>query len=46
MDKQGNSGFSLEKVALETKQTVSLFAEKQDFEELAVNFVLYQGSKN
>lgn len=45
MDKQGNSGFSLEKVALETKQTVSLFAEKQDFEELAVNFVLYQGSK-
>lgn len=45
MDKQGNSGFSLGKLALQTKDTVSLFEDIQDFEALASNFVLYQGNK-
>ena len=38
MDKQGNSGFSLGKVSLETKDTFSLFAEIQNFETLAKDF--------
>jgi chromosome partitioning protein len=46
MDKQGNSGFSLGKIALEIKDTVSLFAEIQDFDVLASGFVLYQGNRS
>ncbi|WP_334069981.1 ParA family protein [Acinetobacter colistiniresistens] len=46
MDKQGNSGFSLGKVSLGTKDTFSLFAEIQNFETLAKDFVLFKGNKS
>ncbi|XXO72109.1 ParA family protein (plasmid) [Acinetobacter baumannii] len=46
MDKQGNSGFSLSKVAVEIKDTHSLFADIQNFETLDKYFVLFKGNKS
>ncbi len=46
MDKQGNSGFSLSKVAVDTLDTLCLFTEIQNFEALAKDFVLFKGNKS
>ncbi|MDR8278895.1 ParA family protein, partial [Acinetobacter baumannii] len=42
----GNSGFSLSKVAVEIKDTHSLFTDIQNFETLDKYFVLFKGNKS